>query len=90
MRRSKLQVNIDVLKTLANHGKMISTHITYNTFLNNKSVNESLIFLEENKLVQELGKKKRKIYVITDLGLEALDLAKKIDDSFQVFNELNS
>ena len=86
MGRSKLQVNIDVLKTLANHGKMISTHITYNTYLNNKSVNEILSFLEENKLVQELGKEKRKVFAITDLGIEALSIAKKIDYAFQIFS----
>lgn len=90
MKRSKLQVNVNVLNTLAKHGKMSPTHITYNTYLNNNSVNQSLIFLKNYELVQELEKKKRKIYIITDRGTQALNLAKKIDDIFPVFNCLNS
>lgn len=90
MKRSKLQVNVNVLSTLAKNGEMNSTHITYNTFLNNNSVNQSLIFLKNYELVQELEIKKRKIYIITDKGLQALKLARKIDDIFPVFNCLNS
>ena len=87
MRRSKLQVNIDILKVLAKNGEMIPTHLTYNTFLNNKSVKESLQFLKRNKLVQINGEKRKK-YEITSLGLKSLELAKKINASLQVFEGL--
>lgn len=84
MRRSKLEVNIEILKVLAKNGKMIPTHLTYSTFLNNKSVNESLQFLKRNNLVQINGQKRKKCE-ITSLGLKSLELAKKINDSLQVF-----
>lgn len=86
MKRSRLEVNINILKALADHGKMKATHITYKTFLNNKCLNENLEFLEEKKLVQVQGKK-RKIYEITNQGLKALAIAKRINNTLQVFNE---
>jgi predicted transcriptional regulator len=87
MRRSKMEVNVDVLKTLAENGKMKSTHITYGTGLNNKCLNECLEFLQVNELIQVEGQK-RKLYGITNRGLETLGIAKKIDTSLQVFNGL--
>jgi len=48
MRRSKLQANVEILKTLAENGKLKSTHITHHTYLNNKSIKECLDFLIEN------------------------------------------
>ena len=88
MRRSKLEVHLAILQTLSNHGKLIPTHITYNTYLNCRYVKECLGFLVKNNLVQEMNeKKKRKTYEITDLGLKALQTAKKIDNSFNVFTE---
>ena len=87
MRRSKLQTHIAILQTLALNGELIRTHITYNTYLNCSCVNECLGFLMDHNLVQELDENKRKTYAITDLGFKTLDLAKKIDDSLQIFNE---
>ena len=90
MKRSKLQVNIAILQTLAIHEKMVPTHITYYTYLNNKCVNESLNFLEENNLVQDLGNKKRKVYTITEKGLRVVGVAKKINTLLPIFNEMHS
>ena len=90
MKRSKLQVNIAILQTLAIHEKMVPTHITYYTYLNNKCVNESLKFLEDNNLVQDLGNKKRKLYTITEKGLRVVGVAKKINTLIPIFNEMHS
>lgn len=90
MKRSKLQVNIAILQTLANHEKMVPTHITYYTYLNNKCVNESLSFLEENNLILDIGRKKRKVYTITDKGLRVVGVAKKINILLPIFSETNS
>jgi predicted transcriptional regulator len=86
MRRSKLQVNLEILKTLAENGKLNSTHITYHTYLNNKSVNECLDFLIENNLVKEHECKSRKQYEITNQGTEAIQLAHKLDKILHVFD----
>ena len=88
MKRSKLQVHVAILQTLADYGKLIPTHITYNTYLNCNSVNECLGFLVEHNLVKELNEsRKRRVYEITDLGLSALQIAKEIDNDLHVFNE---
>ena len=86
MRRSKLQVNIAILHTLAQNGKSIPTHIVYDNFLNCSSVNECLEFLVSCNLVQEINDVKRRTYDITDYGLKALKIAQEIDKSFHVFN----
>jgi predicted transcriptional regulator len=79
-------VNLEILKTLVKNGKLNSTHITYHTYLNNKSVNECLEFLIENNLIKELEYKTRKKYLITNQGTEALELADRLDKILHVFN----
>ena len=86
MSRSKLQVNVEILKTLAENGKLNSTHITYHTYLNNKSVKECLDFLIENNLVKEHECQSRKRYEITNQGTETIKLADKLDKILHVFN----
>ena len=86
MRRSKLQVNIAILHSLAQKGKSIPTHIVYESFLNSSSVNECLEFLVNHNLVQEFNDRKRRVYDITDSGLKALKIAQEIDKSCHVFN----
>ena len=90
MKRSKFQTNVAILKTLANQDKVIPTHITYETCLNHRCVNNSLSFLMDHNLVQEHNEKKRKKYSITDRGLKALIVAKKIDTMLPIFNEFYS
>jgi predicted transcriptional regulator len=86
MRRSKLQVNLEILKALAENGKLNPTHITYNTYLNNRSVNECLEFLLVNDLVQELENQSRMEYEITNQGIEAFRIANKIDKVLPIFS----
>ena len=86
MRRSKLQVNIAILHTLAQNGESIPTHIVYDSYLNSSSVNECLEFLVNQRLIQECNEGKRRSYDITDSGLKALRIAKEIDKAFHVFN----
>jgi predicted transcriptional regulator len=89
LKRSKLQVNLEILKALVEKGKLNSTHITYNTYLNNKSVAECLDFLVKNNLVQEYGNQTRTKYEITNLGVKALEVASKIDEALPIFTNLN-
>ena len=87
MKRSKLEPHVAILQTLANYGKLIPTHITYNAYLNCNSVNECLDFLVNCNLVQEFNDgKKRRSYDITDSGLKALKIAQEIDKSCHIFN----
>jgi predicted transcriptional regulator len=93
MRRSKLEIHIDILRALAYHGRLKPTHITYKANVNCSALKECLSFLLQRNLVKEQiiskKRKKRKLYSITDLGLTALRNVKEINKSLQVFEEPN-
>lgn len=93
MRRSKLEIHIDILRALAYHGRLKPTHITYKANVNCSALKECLSFLLERNLVKEQTiskkRKKRKVYSITDLGLTALRNVKEINKSLHVFEEPN-
>jgi predicted transcriptional regulator len=93
MRRSKLEIHIDILRALAYHGRLKPTHITYKANVNCSALKECLSFLLERNLVKEqtMGKrrKKRKVYAITELGLTALRNVKEINHALHVFEEPN-
>jgi len=59
MRRSKLEMYIDILKVLARHGPLKLTHIMYKANINCSVLKQYLDFLIEQNLVEEksLGKK---------------------------------
>jgi predicted transcriptional regulator len=73
MRRSKLEMYIDILKVLAQKGPLKLTHIMYKANVNCSVLKEFLEFLTQNNLVQEktIGKK-RTVYTITDRGRKVL------------------
>ena len=94
MRRSKLEIHIDILRALAYHGRLKPTHITYKANVNCSALKECLDFLLERNLVKEqtISKKrqKRKVYAITDLGLTALRNVKEINSALHVFEDPNA
>ncbi len=91
MRRSKLEIQIDILRALAYHGRLKPTHITYKANVNCSALKECLSFLLQRNLVKEQiiskKRKKRKVYSITELGLNALRNVKEINKSLHVFKE---
>jgi predicted transcriptional regulator len=93
MRRSKLEIHIAILRALAYHGKLKPTHITYKANVNCSALKECLDFLMERNLIKEqsISRKKqtRKVYAITELGLNALRNVKEINNALHVFDELN-
>lgn len=93
MRRSKLEIHIDILRALAYHGRLKPTHITYKANVNCSALKECLSFLLQRNLVKEQTiskkRKKRKVYSITELGLTALRNVKEINKSLHVFKEPN-
>ena len=93
MRRSKLEIHIDILRALAYHGRLKPTHITYKANVNCSALKECLDFLLERNLVKEQSvsrrKQTRKYYAITDLGLTALRNVKEINKALHVFEEPN-
>jgi len=73
MRRSKLEMYIDILKVLAHKGPLKLTHIMYKANVNCSVLKEYLDFLIQQGLVEEktIGKK-RIVYAITQRGLTVL------------------
>ena len=93
MRRSKLEIHIDILRALACHGRLKPTHITYKANVNCSALKECLDFRVQRDLVKEqiISQKKqtRKLYAITEQGLTVLKNVKEINNALHVFEEPN-
>ena len=73
MRRSKMEIYLDILKTLAKKGPLKLTHIMYKANVNCSVLKEYLEFLTQQKLVEEKAlRKERIVYEITEKGLTVL------------------
>ena len=73
MRRSKMEMHLDILRTLAQKGPLKLTHIMYKSNVNCCVLKEYLDFLTEQKLVEEKTiKKERIVYTVTEKGLTVL------------------
>lgn len=73
MRRSKMEMHLDILKTLAQRGPLKLTHIMYKANVNCCVLKKYLEFLTTHELVQEKTVKKQKVvYEISQKGLTVL------------------
>ena len=73
MRRSKLEMYIDVLRALAYGGPLKLTYVMYKANVNFGVVTECLGFLTKEGLVEErIVGKKRVVYVITQRGITVI------------------
>ena len=73
MRRSKMEIHLDILRTLAQKGPLKLTHIMYKANVNCSVLKEYLDFLTLQKLVEEKAlRKERIVYEITEKGLTVL------------------
>ena len=73
MRRSKMEIHLDILKTLAQKGPLKLTHIMYKANVNCCVLKGYLDFLTQQKLVEEKTlTKERIVYEITEKGLTVL------------------
>lgn len=73
MRRSKLEMYIDILKVLSHRGPLKLTHIMYKANVNCSVLKQYLDFLIQQNLVEErtVGKK-RIVYAVTERGVTVL------------------
>lgn len=73
MRRSKLEMYIDILRVLAQRGPLKLTHIMYKANVNCSVLKQYLTFLMDQKLVEErMQGKKRVVYAVTQKGITVL------------------
>jgi predicted transcriptional regulator len=82
MRRSKLEIHIDILEALAFKGQLRLTYLMYKSKVNCCLLREQLEFLIKNGLVEEKMLEKRTIYAITSKGLQVLKTFREIKEVF--------
>ena len=90
-RRSKLEINIDILRALARHGPLKLTHIMYKSNVNCTVLKQFLDLLSQQNLIEEtvVSKKKgqRIDYDITERGRIALKNFREMTKAFQTVEE---
>jgi len=94
MRRSKLEMYIDILKVLARHGPLKLTHVMYKANVNCSVLKQYLDFLIQQNLVEEqtLHKKRNKtrvVYAITERGRTVLKYFRELNSALQITEEAN-
>ena len=94
MRRSKLEMYIDILKVLARHGPLKLTHVMYKANVNCSVLKQYLDFLIQQNLVEEqtFRKKRNKtrvVYAITERGRTVLKYFRELNSALQITEEAN-
>ncbi len=94
MRRSKLEMYVDILKVLARYGPLKLTHIMYKANINCSVLKQYLDFLIQQNLVEEqtLRKKRNKtrvVYAITERGRTVLKYFRELNSALQITEEAN-
>ena len=91
MRRSKLEMYIDILKVLANRGPLKLTHIMYKANVNCSVLKEYLDFLIKQQLVEErnIGKR-RVVYAVTQRGITVLKYFRELKQVLPIVEELRN
>ncbi len=88
MRRSKLEMYIDILKVLARHGPLKLTHIMYKANVNCSVLKQYLDFLIKQNLVEEKSVgKKRIVYAITERGRTVLKYFRELRTVLPIVEE---
>jgi predicted transcriptional regulator len=94
MRRSKMEIYIDILKVLAQKGPLKLTHIMYKANVNCSVLKQNLDFLiNQNLIEKQIRHKKRnktKIrYAITERGKTVIKYFNEVNRALQITEEKN-
>jgi predicted transcriptional regulator len=88
MRRSKLEMHVDILKVLAHRGPLKLTHVMYKANVNCKVLKEYLDFLTKQGLVEEkIIRRERIVYAITQRGVTVLKRFRELKDVLPIVEE---
>ena len=90
MRRSRLEVHIDILRVLARYGPLKPTHIMYKANINCDVLQRYTDFLIERNLI-ELRKEKgdRVVYAITQNGINVLKQLRELKQALPIEDEFS-
>lgn len=88
MRRSKLEMYVDILRVLAHRGPLKLTHIMYKANVNCSVLKQYLEFLMQQNLVEErtVGKR-RVVYAITQRGITVLKYFRELKQVLPIVEE---
>jgi predicted transcriptional regulator len=88
MRRSKLEMYVDILKVLAQKGPTKLTHIMYKANVNSSILKEYLDFLIKQGLIEERAVgKNRVVYANTDRGSTVIKYFRELNKALSVIDE---
>ena len=88
MRRSKLEMYIDILSVLAHKGPLKLTHVMYKANVNCLVLKEYLDFLLKQGLVEERTlRKERVVYAVTQRGITVLKYFKELKQILPIVEE---
>ena len=92
MRRSKMEMYIDILKVLAQNGPLKLTHVMYKANVNCSVLKENLDFLIRQNLIEEqvTVKKRNKTktsYIITEKGRTVIKYFNEVNIALQITDE---
>jgi predicted transcriptional regulator len=88
MRRSKMEIHLDVLRTLAQKGPLKLTHIMYKSNVNCCVLKDYLDFLILHNLIEEKTiKKERIVYKITEKGISVLKYFRELQTMLPIDEE---
>ena len=88
MKRSKLEMYVDILTVLAHKGPLKLTHIMYKANVNCSVLKEYLDFLIKQGLVEERTmRKQRLVYAVTQKGITVLKYFKELKQMLPIVEE---
>jgi len=88
MRRSKLEMYVDILQVLSRRGPLKLTHIMYKANVNCKVLKEYLDFLTKQGLIEERAVgKSRTVFAITPRGITVLKYFRELKQALPIVEE---
>ncbi len=88
MRRSKLEMYVDILAVLAQRGPLKLTHVMYKANVNCCVLKEYLDFLLKQGLVEERTvRKQRVVYAVTQRGITVLKYFNELKQVLPIVEE---
>ena len=88
MRRTKLEMHVDILKVLAHWGPLKLTHVMYKGNFNSSILRECLDLLTKQGLVEEkILRKERIVYAITQRGITVLKYFRELKEVLPIIEE---
>jgi predicted transcriptional regulator len=92
MRRSKMEMYVDILKVLAQNGPLKLTHVMYKANVNCSVLKQNLDFLIQQNLIEEQIKRKKRNkikvrYAITEKGKTVIRYFNEVNMALQITDE---